>query len=86
MILRSFKAPPQIFYCPFCCRYYHASAMKQHEHSGHEYTHVDPQGLRWRFDGARPVSELADAVMADVTRVVRRKRPIKPRAKRRGHA
>lgn len=27
------------------------------------YTHTDRSGMRWRFVGARPVSELADKVM-----------------------
>lgn len=31
--------------------------------SRHVYTHRDLGGLRWRFDGARPVSELTDRVM-----------------------
>jgi hypothetical protein len=29
------------------------------------YTHKDAQGVRWRFAGGRPVSEIADAVMRD---------------------
>jgi len=32
------------------------------------YSHVDASGMRWRMDGSRPVSELADKVMADVAR------------------
>jgi hypothetical protein len=27
------------------------------------YTHVDAQGMKWRFDGSRPVSALADSIM-----------------------
>ena len=30
------------------------------------YTHQDKTGMRWRFVGSRPVSELADKVMANV--------------------
>lgn len=28
-----------------------------------KYTHQDASGMRWRFVGSRPVSELADSVM-----------------------
>lgn len=27
------------------------------------YTHIDEDGMRWRFEGSRPVSKLADGVM-----------------------
>ena len=30
------------------------------------YTHRDKMGMRWRFVGSRPVSELADKVMMTV--------------------
>jgi hypothetical protein len=30
------------------------------------YTHRDASGMAWRFDGGRPVSALADQVMAEV--------------------
>lgn len=30
-----------------------------------KYTHKDRQGMRWRFVGSRPVSELADTVMKE---------------------
>ncbi len=26
------------------------------------YTHVDAYGMKWRFEGARPVSSLADSI------------------------
>ena len=29
------------------------------------YTHRDIDGVKWRFQGSRPISELADKVMAD---------------------
>ena len=29
------------------------------------YTHRDPSGMSWRFVGSRPVSALADKVMAE---------------------
>lgn len=31
----------------------------------HKYTHVDSTGLRWRFDGTRPISEFADGLDAE---------------------
>ena len=31
-----------------------------------KYTHTDAQGIRWRFEGSRPVSEIADTVMDKV--------------------
>ena len=31
-----------------------------------QYTHVDKSGMKWRFVGSRPVSELADKVMEEV--------------------
>lgn len=37
------------------------------------YTHRDSAGIRWRFEGSRPVSELADKTMADVLRDEKRR-------------
>ncbi len=37
---------------------------KEAEKSPREYTHVGTDGVKWRFDGGRPVSEIADQVMA----------------------
>lgn len=28
-----------------------------------EYTHIDKEGVKWRFEGSRPISELADELM-----------------------
>ena len=30
------------------------------------YTHIDKDGMPWRFEGSRPVSKLADDVMQSV--------------------
>lgn len=30
------------------------------------YTMIDEDGVKWRFDGSRPISEIADMVMAQV--------------------
>ncbi len=30
------------------------------------YTHKDKDGVLWRFEGSRPISEIADRVMADL--------------------
>lgn len=30
------------------------------------YTHKDSEGMVWRFEGSRPISKLADEVMAEV--------------------
>lgn len=30
------------------------------------YTHTDKNGVRWRFDAGRPISELADKIMDEV--------------------
>jgi hypothetical protein len=32
----------------------------------YQYTRRDATGMLWRFEGSRPVSALADQVMADV--------------------
>ena len=29
------------------------------------YTHSDKQNMRWRMEGSRPISELADRVMSE---------------------
>lgn len=55
------------------------------------YTHIDSYGMSWRFEGNRPVSALADMVMAQVAKdmarqkikVVKSTAPNKPSAKRR---
>lgn len=31
-----------------------------------KYTHIDTNGMAWRFEGSRPVSALADKVMKEV--------------------
>jgi hypothetical protein len=31
-----------------------------------EYTHRDSTGMLWRFEGSRPISQLADQVMQEV--------------------
>lgn len=46
-----------------------------------KYNHVDQWGGRWRFVGARPVSEIADRVMRDCG--MRLPREPKPRKERR---
>ncbi len=33
----------------------------------HTYTHQDKDGVLWRFEGGRPISEIADRVMADMS-------------------
>ena len=33
---------------------------KVHKGNEIEYTHKDADGIRWRFKGARPISEIAD--------------------------
>lgn len=43
----------QELFCGKCSRY----------HDGPRYTHGDAAGMFWRYEGARPVSALADAVM-----------------------
>lgn len=43
-----------------------------------KYTHRDKTGMLWRFEGSRPVSQLADKVMAQVERDLRRTRTQKP--------
>jgi hypothetical protein len=35
------------------------------------YTHTDGSGMPWRMEGSRPVSALADKVMAEVTKPTR---------------
>lgn len=35
--------------------------------SSHIYTHRDEDGIRWRFEGMRPISELADEVMNEAS-------------------
>ena len=42
------------------------------------YTHTDEAGVRWRFEGGRPVSEIADKAMTCIA-------PIrKPKPKKKG--
>jgi hypothetical protein len=31
----------------------------------YEYTHIDKNGMRWRFAGSKPMSELADLIVAE---------------------
>lgn len=31
-----------------------------------KYTHIDKDGMLWRWEGCRPISRLADEVMAEV--------------------
>ena len=31
-----------------------------------KYTHIDKDGMLWRWEGCRPISKLADEVMAEV--------------------
>lgn len=40
-----------------------------------KYTHRDALGMRWRMEGGRPVSELADRVMRECQ--------LKPKTKKR---
>lgn len=39
------------------------------KHNGRSYTHVG-EGMLWRFDGSRPVSQLADEVMDECIRKI----------------
>lgn len=32
--------------------------------NGFEYTHIDGDGILWRFQGSMPLSEIADEVMS----------------------
>lgn len=38
------------------------------------YTHRDPSGMYWRFQGSRPVSLLADIVMKSLTKQTKKKK------------
>lgn len=40
--------------------------VKKPKPPGPVYTHIDGQGIRWRMVGGRPVSEIADSIMADL--------------------
>lgn len=42
-----------------------------------KYTMVDKDGVRWRWDGGRPVSEIADKVMSAIKPKPKRKCPRK---------
>lgn len=48
-----------------------------------KYTHKDKSGMLWRFEGMRPISALADAVMAQVDLDLSKGAP---KARKRGRA
>lgn len=48
--------------CPFCLMF---GKPLEPLPDAPQYCHRDKQGIKWRFVGARPVSELADTVMRE---------------------
>lgn len=68
--VKSYSLAANSITCRLCDRTSSNSGDMAHRYCGHchffhtetEYTHRDKEGMLWRFDGAHPVSLLADSV------------------------
>lgn len=54
------------YWANICLRIEEKLYPKFLEETGREYTSTDKDGIRWRWSGSRPVSEIADKVANEV--------------------